>query len=69
MPGFDRTGPTGQGPRTGRGLGQCGRGGGSGINRSQSRRNWFGQALDNFRGRFGRRSGGGRRGGRGQGNR
>jgi len=23
MPGFDGTGPTGQGPRTGRGLGNC----------------------------------------------
>jgi len=26
MPGFDRTGPWGYGPRTGRGLGPCGRG-------------------------------------------
>lgn len=26
MPGFDRTGPLGQGPLTGRGLGPCGRG-------------------------------------------
>jgi len=26
MPGQDRTGPTGQGPLTGRGLGPCGRG-------------------------------------------
>ena len=25
MPGFDRTGPAGQGPRTGRGMGKCGR--------------------------------------------
>ncbi len=23
MPGFDRTGPVGQGPKTGRGLGKC----------------------------------------------
>jgi hypothetical protein len=23
MPGFDRTGPNGEGPRTGRGLGRC----------------------------------------------
>ena len=23
MPGFDRTGPEGKGPRTGRGMGQC----------------------------------------------
>jgi hypothetical protein len=26
MPGFDRTGPTGAGPMTGRGLGRCGSG-------------------------------------------
>ena len=26
MPGFDRTGPFGEGPMTGRGLGPCGRG-------------------------------------------
>ena len=26
MPGFDRTGPLGYGPRSGRGLGPCGRG-------------------------------------------
>lgn len=26
MPGFDGTGPRGQGPMTGRGLGRCGRG-------------------------------------------
>lgn len=26
MPGFDRTGPNGEGPLTGRGLGSCGRG-------------------------------------------
>ena len=26
MPGFDRSGPQGQGPLTGRGLGPCGRG-------------------------------------------
>ena len=25
MPGFDRTGPTGEGPRTGGGFGKCGR--------------------------------------------
>ena len=26
MPGYDRTGPIGAGPRSGRGFGQCGRG-------------------------------------------
>lgn len=31
MPRFDGTGPTGQGPRTGRGLGPCGRGMGYGC--------------------------------------
>ncbi|MBW1947813.1 MAG: hypothetical protein C4B57_02080 [Deltaproteobacteria bacterium] len=25
MPGFDRTGPLGRGPKTGRGLGRCGK--------------------------------------------
>jgi len=25
MPGFDRTGPLGEGPKTGRGLGRCGK--------------------------------------------
>jgi hypothetical protein len=25
MPGFNRTGPLGEGPRTGRGLGKCGK--------------------------------------------
>lgn len=30
MPGFDRTGPQGRGPETGRGLGPCGRGLGRG---------------------------------------
>jgi len=31
MPGQDRTGPLGQGPLTGRGLGPCGRGMGRGL--------------------------------------
>jgi len=31
MPRFDSTGPLGQGPRTGRGLGPCGRGYGYGY--------------------------------------
>jgi len=30
MPGFDRTGPQGQGPQTGKGYGPCGRGRGFG---------------------------------------
>jgi len=31
MPGFDRTGPRGRGPLTGRGLGPCGQGFGRGL--------------------------------------
>ncbi|MBN1942659.1 MAG: DUF5320 domain-containing protein [Phycisphaerae bacterium] len=44
MPGFDGTGPMGQGPMTGRGLGPCGRGmafrrgGGRGLGYGRS---WF----------------------------
>jgi len=33
MPGFDRTGPSGQGPLTGRGFGPCGSGRGKGFGR------------------------------------
>jgi hypothetical protein len=61
MPGGDRTGPTGQGSRTGRGLGDC-QGIGSNV------RQWFGNLTRNFLGRgsgMGRGSGRGR--GRGQG--
>jgi hypothetical protein len=44
MPGFDRTGPMGQGPRTGGGFGDCGPGAGAGS---------FGGGL-RFGGGFGR---------------
>ena len=37
MPGQDRTGPLGQGPLTGRGLGPCGRGFGRGRGRGFGR--------------------------------
>ncbi|KQC14529.1 MAG: hypothetical protein APR63_14055 [Desulfuromonas sp. SDB] len=61
MPGGDRTGPIGQGPRTGRGLGDCQ---GTGGNVSQ----WFGNLTRNFLGRgLGLGRGGGRGRGRGQG--
>ncbi len=67
MPGLDRTGPLGEGPRTGRGTGRCGtgqgtrprrgggpgRGGGRGIGR--------GPGQGNFAGR-GRTRGGRKRG-------
>lgn len=47
MPGYDRTGPMGQGPRSGRGLGQCGASRNAGFN--MGRKGGFGQ------GRGGRR--------------
>ena len=37
MPKFDRTGPQGLGPMTGRGLGPCGRGLGMGFGRGRGR--------------------------------
>ena len=37
MPGMDQTGPMGQGPMTGRGLGPCGRGAGPGFRRGFGR--------------------------------
>ena len=37
MPGQDRTGPLGQGPLTGRGLGPCGRGMGRGLGMGRGR--------------------------------
>ncbi len=40
MPGFNGTGPMGQGPRTGRGMGRCG--GSYGYGRNWLRRSWFG---------------------------
>ena len=54
MPGFDRTGPLGLGPRTGWGLGPCG--GGRAWGRG-GRGRWFGRFFGGFRNRFG---GGGR---------
>ena len=43
MPGFDRTGPIGDGPFTGRGLGPCGRG--MGFGRGFGRGMAFGQGF------------------------
>ena len=40
MPGFDRTGPMGYGPMTGRGLGPCGRGFRRGAGRGFGRGPW-----------------------------
>lgn len=55
MPGEDRTGPLGQGPRTGRGYGLCGRG----VRRSLGRPREFGRGMGLGRG-FGRGRGIGR---------
>ena len=63
MPGFDRTGPMGQGPMTGRGAGDCGprqgrgffrgQGGGSGAS-LRRRRHRFGPYPDPWAGGRGR---------------
>ncbi len=45
MPGQDRTGPTGQGPMTGRGMGPCGRGQGYGGGRGFGRGAGFGRGM------------------------
>ena len=45
MPGFDRTGPSGQGPRTGRGLGPCGGGQAFGRGRGAGRGMGFGRGY------------------------
>lgn len=68
MPGMDGTGPTGQGPMTGRGLGPCGASG-NGItpNAGQST-NWVGKLLTGLRsGSPMRGQGFGQGGGRGMG--
>jgi len=46
MPGQDQTGPSGQGPMTGRGLGRCGRGLRQGFNRGFGFRRGFSQNQD-----------------------
>ena len=66
MPGFDRTGPVGEGPRTGRGLGRCNNTktpASSDVDRGRPVRLGYGPAA----GRGPRQGGGrGRRGGRGR---
>lgn len=69
MPGMDGTGPAGQGPMTGRGLGPCGT---SGLRTPQANyqqpTSWFGRLVQGVRGGFGIGTYGGRRaGGRGMG--
>ena len=46
MPAFDRTGPQGQGPMTGRGLGQCGTGRGMGVGFGRGR--GYGRGLGRY---------------------
>ena len=53
MPGYDRTGPLGSGPRTGRGRGRCG-------SPADETTGIAGQYAGERMGRFGRRFGGGR---------
>jgi hypothetical protein len=67
MPGFDRRGPLGEGPRTGRGMGKCGNAKAprnSDIGPGQAVRLGDGSAAGRGQGRGGGR---GRRGGRSRG--
>ena len=67
MPGFDRTGPLGEGPRTGRGLGKCGKAKAiPGSDVAPGRAVRLGDRPTAGRGP-GRGSGRGRRGGQGRG--
>jgi len=50
MPGGDRTGPEGKGPRTGRGMGPCGSGSGRGRGRGAGRGTGRGLGLGYRRG-------------------
>jgi hypothetical protein len=69
MPGFDRTGPVGEGPRTGRGLGRCGKANETpGPEDFPGRRVRLGDGQGAGQGP-GRRAGRGRSGRRGQGRR
>jgi hypothetical protein len=67
MPGFDRTGPLGEGPRTGRGLGKCGKAKATPRSQvGQGSRTRLGDRMAPGRG-GGRGGGQGRTGGRGRG--
>jgi hypothetical protein len=46
MPGYDRSGPRGEGPRTGGGRGYCGRGRGAGPRLGLQRRRGFGRGRE-----------------------
>ena len=45
MPGYDGTGPNGQGSLTGRGMGPCGAGAGRGFGRGMGRGRGFGRGF------------------------
>ena len=71
MPGYDRTGPVGAGPRTGRGLGDCGGSAGRTTGPEEPyedrRDGWFRRPWGGGRGRGRGRGGRGRRWGFGAG--
>ena len=46
MPGYDRTGPDGQGQKTGRGLGPCGDGSQRGRGLGLGRRRFYGSSME-----------------------
>jgi hypothetical protein len=48
MPGFDKTGPQGQGPMTGRGMGRCRKGRGMGMRMGFGRYRGFGRGLGSY---------------------
>lgn len=48
MPGFDGTGPNGQGPRTGRGMGNCDHGQGCGRGQGFGRGRGMGRGMCRF---------------------
>ena len=48
MPNFDKTGPQGQGPMTGRGMGPCGKGRGMGMRMGFGRCRGYGRGLGKY---------------------
>lgn len=48
MPGFDKTGPQGQGPMTGRGMGPCGKGRGMGMRMGFGKCRGYGRGLGRY---------------------
>lgn len=48
MPVYDKTGPQGQGPMTGRGMGSCGKGQGMGMRMGFGRCRGYGRGLGRY---------------------